>query len=36
MRDWLTATDRKVQIVNVKVHDVELRGALEQAFEHTI
>ena len=34
MCDLLTATDGKVQIVNVKMDDIEFRGPLEYMFKH--
>jgi hypothetical protein len=34
VRDWLAPTQRKMQIVNMKMDDVELRSALEHMFKH--
>jgi hypothetical protein len=31
---WLAATQGKVQLINVKMDDIELRGVLEHMFEH--
>src|ERR1041385_5854501 len=34
VRDWLSATQREVQIINMKMDDIELRSALKHMLKH--